>query len=171
MITPPDATTDRPAPPVTLRHPVADDGAAVFELVRDGGGLDLNAPYAYLLLVRRFATTCAVAEDDGGRLAGVLLGLAPPDDPTSLFVWQIGVAPAHRGHGLASRLLTWLTAAVGPRHLEATVTPSNTASDRLFRAFARDRGVACEVTPWAAAEDFPGDAHEREDRYRIGPLP
>lgn len=157
------------APAVTLRHPGGGDGAAVYELVRQSGGLDLNTPYAYLLLTRRFAATCVVATA-GEDLAGVVLGLRPPDEPATLFVWQVAVAPTHRGAGLGSRMLRWLVDTTVPRHLEATVTPSNTASDRLFRGFARDRGAACEVSPWASTDDFPGDDHEREDRYLIGPL-
>lgn len=157
-----------PAEP-TFRHPGPEDGAAVYELIRDGGGLDLNTPYAYLLLTRMFATSSVVAEVDG-ELAGVVLGLRPPDEPTALFVWQIGVHPDHRGIGLGTRMLRWLTDACRPRHLTATVTPTNTASDRLFRGFARHLEVPCEVSPWASEEDFPGDGHEREDLYRIGPL-
>jgi L-2,4-diaminobutyric acid acetyltransferase len=155
----------------TLRHPTLADGAAIYELVREGGGLDLNTPYAYLLLADRFAATSTVAEDPSGSLAGTVLAFRPPEDPTTLFVWQVGVHPAHRGEGLAARMLHELLRLTAVDHLEATVTPSNTASDRLFRGVARDLDVPCEVTAWAAAEDFPGGGHEREDRYRIGPLP
>ena len=164
--TPPAVT-----PIATFRHPTSSDGRALFELVRDAGGLDLNTPYAYLLLGRMFATTSVVAEAPDGTLAGTVLALRPPEDPATLFVWQVGVAPTHRGQGLASQLLAWLLERTGPTHLDATVTPSNTASDRLFRGLARDLGVPCTVTPWASADDFPGSGHEREDRYRIGPLP
>jgi L-2,4-diaminobutyric acid acetyltransferase len=159
-----------PAPTITLRPPAHADGAAVYELVRDGGGLDLNTPYAYLLLTRMFAASSVVAEAGDG-LAGVVLGLRPPDDSTTLFVWQVGVAPAHRGEGLGLQMLRWLIDTTRPAHLEATVTPANTASDRLFRAVARHHDVPCEVTPWASIDDFPGDGHAPEDRYRIGPLP
>lgn len=154
----------------TFRNAAPEDGAGVYELVRDGGGLDLNTPYAYLLLTRMFATSAAVAEVDG-QLAGTVLGLRPPQEPESLFVWQVGVHPDYRGLGLATKMLNWLTDACRPTFLTATVTPTNTASDRLFRGFARHHGVACEVTPWASEEDFPGEGHEREDHYRIGPLP
>lgn len=137
--------------------------------MRDGGGLDLNSPYAYLLLTRFFGRTSVVAED-GDVLAGVILGIRPPEDPTTLFVWQIGVSPEHRGRGLGRQMLDWLAATAESHHLAATVTPTNTVSDRLFRGFARDHDAPCEVTPWASPADFPGAGHDAEDLYRIGPL-
>jgi L-2,4-diaminobutyric acid acetyltransferase len=57
----------------------------------------------------------------------------------------------------------------GCRFIEATVTPDNVASDRLFAAFARDRGAKLERRPLLDGELFPG-AHEPEVLYRIGPL-
>jgi L-2,4-diaminobutyric acid acetyltransferase len=153
----------------TLRRPGPADGADLHTLVREGGGLDVNSPYAYLLMARSFAATSIVAEDDAG-LAGFVFGFRQPDEPSALFVWQVATAPRRRGEGLGRSMLEWLVDEVGPTHLEATVTPSNAASDRLFRGLARDRGTACAVTPWAAADDFPGAGHEREDRYRIGPF-
>jgi len=57
------------------------------------------------------------------------------------------------------------------RFLEATVTPSNEASHRLFNAFAGRFGARCEVSPFFAADLFAEADHEAEDLYRIGPLP
>jgi L-2,4-diaminobutyric acid acetyltransferase len=57
----------------------------------------------------------------------------------------------------------------GCRFVEATVTPDNTASDRLFAAFARDRDAELRRTPLLPGELFPGD-HQPEELYRIGPL-
>lgn len=119
--------------------------------------------------MRTFARTSVVATA-GDELVGFVLGLSVPDEPSTLFVWQIAVAPAGRGRGLGLDLLRWLDDRVQPTHLEATVTPSNTASQRLFAAFARDRGAPLEVRPWASAGEFPEAGHEPEDLHRIGPL-
>ncbi|MTV25745.1 diaminobutyrate acetyltransferase [Nitriliruptoraceae bacterium ZYF776] len=160
-----------PTDTLVLRHPTLQDGAALYELVRDGGGLDRNSPYAYLLLADRFSATSLVAEEAGGT-AGFIAGLPLPEDPGTLFVWQIGVAPSHRGRGLGRRMLVDLAQRSGARYLEASVTPSNTASRRLFRGFARELGVPCHESAWLEAGHFPaGEDHEPEDRFRIGPLP
>ncbi|MGE4220112.1 MAG: diaminobutyrate acetyltransferase [Alphaproteobacteria bacterium] len=160
---------------VLLRRPLRADGAAIWKLVRDGGTLDLNSPYAYLLVATDFADTSLIAER-GGEAVGFVAAYRPPPRPDTLFVWQVGVAPAARGQGLAGRMLAALADEAagrrGVRWLEATVTPSNAASDALFRSFARRRGLACAVGDGFAAADFPDTdpKHEAERHYRIGPL-
>jgi len=164
-----------------LRHPRVSDGAAVWRLARDTGGLDLNTPYAYILFCDRFAGTCIVAEESGaqggarGVLRGFVVGFVPPDAPEALFVWQVGVDPAARGRRLGSRMLDALArehAGRGGTHLQATVTPSNAASLRLFRSFSERWHAPCEERLRYRAEDFPGgpDHHEEERLLRIGPF-
>lgn len=158
--------------PVRLRPPEPADAAPIWRLVRDGGELDLNSPYAYLLLCTDFAATSAVADAEG-ELLGFVGGYRPPPRPEALFVWQVGTAEAARGRGIASRLLDALvTRPVNRdvRFLEATVTPTNRASWALFRAFARRHGAHLAEGSGFEASWFPA-AHEPEVRIRIGPLP
>ena len=57
-------------------------------------------------------------------------------------------------------------------YLEATVTPNNEASRKLFKGFARRMETSCKISPTYLAEsDFPAvePAHESEDLFRIGP--
>lgn len=145
------------------------DGARMYELVREMGGLELNTAYFYVLFCIDFADTCVVAEVDG-ELAGFVLGHRPPERPDTVFVWQVGVAPFMRKQGMARRLLdAFLEQNPDARWLEASVTPSNTASRKLFRSVARDHGVDCDVSDFMRAEHFP-DGHEPEELFRIGPL-
>ncbi len=58
----------------------------------------------------------------------------------------------------------------GARWLETTISPDNAASQALFRGYARDLGVSCEVSEYFRAEHFPGATHQPEALYRIGPL-
>lgn len=156
-----------------FRRPDKRDGAAVWETVEKSGALDLNSAYSYLMMSSYFPETCRVAYR-GRRMAGFVLGFTPPRQPDTLFVWQIGVNPREQGQGLGKALLLDLlaTPACGHlRYLEATVTPSNTASERLFRGVAGAFDVPCRVEPIFDEDDFPGDAHEPELRFRIGPIP
>jgi len=159
-----------------LRRPVAEDGAALWALARDSGKLDLNSPYAYLMMSAFFADTCVVAEDDDGPLGGVV-GFAPPQRPDALFVWQVTVAHRARGRGLASRMvehLLWTAPLKGQaRWLEASVTPSNAASEALFRGIARRHDAPCSVDTLFPSDLFPAEAGplpEPERMFRIGPL-
>jgi L-2,4-diaminobutyric acid acetyltransferase len=147
--------------------PRLDDGRELWRLARDSRTLDLNSAYTYVLCCRDFAATSVVARSAGG-VCGFVIGFARPQQPRTLFVWQVAVDVAQRGHGLARRMLDHL-ADDGYSYVEATVTPSNAASDRLFSSFARGRNAALERTPLFGAELFPGD-HEPEVLYRIGPL-
>ncbi len=158
-----------------MRTPSVEDGAAIWELVRGAGSLDINSPYAYLLFADYFSDSGVVAYD-GDRLAGAIVGLTPPGREDTVFVWQIGVDPAYRGKQVGRRMLAWLTKnsrGTGATYLEATVTPTNEPSLRMFRGFARDTGAPCQESLRYPASAFPqtGEGHEEEWLLRIGPIP
>lgn len=147
-----------------------EDGPAVAALVRQTGVLDPNSTYAYVLLGDRFGEHCLVAEDDG-RVAGFVSGFLDPRDPSTLFLWQIGVAPTAQGMGLGARLLRAFAARpahAGATALETTIAIDNAASEALFRAFAREQGAA-----FTERGRYPSDlldGHTCEIVFRISPL-
>jgi L-2,4-diaminobutyric acid acetyltransferase len=157
---------------VRLAAPSPDDGREMWRVARDTRVLDVNSPYSYLLWCRDFAESSVVARDGAG-LCGFITGYIRPRSAATLFVWQVAVDQAHRGRGLAKRMLDHLgervTAAAGHRYLEATVTPDNVPSSRLFEAFARDRGCALDRRTLFTQEQFP-EGHQAEVLYRIGPF-
>lgn len=158
---------------IELRNPSLEDGSRMWRLAHDSEQLESNSCYAYLLLSTHFANTSVVAEHEG-RVVGFVAGYRPPTDPAVIFVWQIGVDAGMRGRGVASSLLRRFVtqpSTAGARYLEATVSPSNEASRRLFESFARRLGVPCEIVTRFRSRDFGETAHEEEHLYRIGPLP
>ncbi len=167
-----EAREDRPRLDVVFREPGAEDGAAMWDIVREGGVLDENSSYAYIMFCERFADTCVVAEHEG-EVVGFVTAFRPPRDPDVIFVWQIGVHSKMRGQGLAGRILQFLVdrdACVGVRYMETNITPDNVASQRLFRSFARHMGHArVEVRQGFDEGVFP-NGHDTEDLYRIGPF-
>lgn len=159
------------APRLRVSVPSARDGADVYELVRSSESLDLNSGYAYLLVLDRFSSTCRIARF-GGQLAGAVLGFRTIERPDTVFVWQIVVQRDLRGSGLGRILLEHLLAGegcTGVRFIEAHVTPSNAASEALFRSFARLRGASIQINDDFRAEDFP-TAHAPERLLRAGPF-
>jgi L-2,4-diaminobutyric acid acetyltransferase len=144
----------------------------VWSLVRDSSVLDLNSPYAYLLLCSDFAETCLVAEG-AGRVVGFAGAYRPPPRPDSLFVWQIVTASELQGAGIGARLLDALflrPACRDVRFLEATVTASNEKSRALFAGFARRRELPLVELPGFGCDLFPAADHEEEVRIRVGPF-
>ncbi len=158
---------------VAVRSAIVDEGALLWELARDAGGLDLNSPYAYMTQCRNFHETCVVAEVFGTP-AGFIIAHRVPNHPHVLFVWQVAVLPEFRGLSIGKRMLEGLVeqpACTGVRKLEATVTPSNKASEALFAAFANIRGAELAITPGYAQDDFPDDEpQERERLFTIQPI-
>ncbi|WP_338898984.1 diaminobutyrate acetyltransferase [Streptomyces sp. TG1A-60] len=159
---------------IRIDRPDVADGAALWRIARDSGALDLNSSYSYLLWCRDFADTSAVARNEAGEPVGFVTGYVRPERPDTLLVWQVAVDEAHRGLGLAGALLDGLTARVaGVRPLttvETTITPGNTASERLFATFAERHGASVDRTVLFEAEDFPDGPHQPEVLHRIGPL-
>lgn len=157
----------------SFRSPTLSDAGRIRQLVADSGVLDENSEYCYLLLCRDFGETSLVAYQ-GDVLVGFVTAYRPPGRRDCLFVWQVGVHVQARGQGLASRLLERLVCQPGCRgirSLEATVTPSNTASRRLFESFASRHQIPCLVQPGFPAKLFASAGHEDEDLFCIGPLP
>lgn len=161
----------------TLRQPKLTDAANLWQLVVNSGTLDRNSAYLYLLLCRDFADTCLVAER-GGRLVGFVSAYRLPNDPTVLFIWQVGVDASSRRQGLALQMLRRLVrkftqqedSGNAIRFVEATVSPSNRPSRQLFESLARGLQVPLEDTDGFDESFFPTGDHEAEPRIRIGPI-
>lgn len=159
---------------LSIDAPRVEDGAAIWRIARDSQVLDLNSSYSYLLWCRDFAATSAVARGEDGEPIAFVTGYVRPDRPQTLVVWQVAVDQAHRGKGLAAALLDSLTARVaadqGLSSVETTITPDNTASDRLFTSYAQRHDVGLEKEVLFDGELFPEETHLPEVLYRIGPF-
>lgn len=159
-------------PPVTLRPPAVADGPAIHRLIRRSPPLDLNSPYAYLLLCQHFHGTCVVAASERD-IEGFVSAYVPPEHPDTLFVWQVAVDARRRGQGLGLRMLQSLLerpALNQLRFIEATVGPGNQASRAMFAAWARRMDAPLNESPLFPASLF-GEGHEEECLLRLGPRP
>jgi L-2,4-diaminobutyric acid acetyltransferase len=124
------------------------------------------------MMCQYFAATCVVAEE-GGRCVGFATCFIDPKRADCLFVWQVGVAADQRGKGLASRMLLEVLGRPENhkvRFVEATIGPSNKASQALFTGLARRYGTEIRQQGGFTPEMFPGSGHEAEDLYIIGPF-
>jgi L-2,4-diaminobutyric acid acetyltransferase len=156
---------------ICVERPRVGDGRELWRLARDSGELDLNSPYCYLLWCRDFSATSLVARA-GQTVLGFVTGHVRPDAADTLFVWQVAVDRAYRGQRIGRRMLDGLAARMvrfGCRYLEATVSPDNVPSARMFTSFARAHDAPVAWTGGFESAMFP-DNHNREDLLRIGPL-
>ena len=150
---------------LTIRSTSISDGASMWTLARDCG-LDLNSSYAYLIYAADFSATCRVALL-GDEPVGYVLGYRPPERPSHLFGWQVGVSSRARGHGVAARMIHDLLDSLDEVEvLEATVEESNDASRALFASIAAARGGELAWTDGVLSTDFP-DEHPGEPRLEI----
>lgn len=158
-------------PVLTLEKPTVEDGASMWQLA-ETSTLDSNSVYKYIMMCEYFDETCIVAREND-EVIGFITGFIPPKQADTLFIWQVGVAESQRGKGLALDLLERLIerdACKNVRYVEATVTPSNKASQSLFKKLARSQGTECNVFDCFGEELFPDDQHEEEKTFRIGPI-
>ncbi|MDT0265176.1 diaminobutyrate acetyltransferase [Streptomyces sp. DSM 44915] len=159
---------------LTLDKPRPEHGSALWRIARDSRALDLNSSYSYLLWCRDYASTSIVASDTSGAPTGFITGYLRPDEPTTLLIWQVAVDHAQRGRGLAAAMLNALVRRTGEElgvtTIETTVTPDNTASNRLFAAFAERHQAAVRREVLFDSEAFPESGHQPEVLYRIGPI-
>jgi L-2,4-diaminobutyric acid acetyltransferase len=157
---------------VVLRKPRATDGVRVSDLVASCPPLDENSLYCNLLQCTDFADTCVLAEKEG-EAVGWISGYRPPNEPETLFIWQVAVHRHARGLGLARRMLLEVLgreSVGGVSYLKTTITPDNEASRCLFRSLAAGAGAALRETTGFEAKEHFGNRHASERLITIGPL-
>lgn len=153
---------------LTFRKPVLNDGHTIYQLIKSCPPLDLNSSYLYFLQASHFSDTCIVVEQDG-VIIGFLSAYYQPENPQSLFVWQVAIAENARGRGLAKAML--LALLKNQPHdsvmteLTCTISPSNKASQGLFSSFAKMHGLVLKTLPFINETHFGDENHEAEDLY------
>jgi len=153
-----------------FRCPEAEDGPAVFQLIRDCKPLDENSMYCNLLQCSHFSQTSIAAEREG-RLAGFISGYRLPQQADTLFVWQVAVHADFRGQRLASRMLEQLIQRQGGvQYLHTTITADNTASWNTFKRLAHDLGAELKSHTLFDKQQHFGGAHDSEELVVIGPF-
>ncbi len=118
-------------------------------------------------------TSIVVKSKETQKVVGFISGFIHPDKTDTLFIWQVAVSESERGNGLATKMLLQLMdrdACEEVQFVEATVSPSNTPSKRLFFGLARKFNTNWKVSDYFTANDFPDTGHEDELLFRIGPL-
>jgi L-2,4-diaminobutyric acid acetyltransferase len=168
------ALQERPQPheDIILREPISEDGAPVHNLIRKSAFLDDNSVYCYLIICTHFAQTSVVATM-GDDVVGVVTGYIPPQQPDTLFVWQVAVDTVAQKRGLAGRMLREILrreACARVSHLETTVTADNKASRAMFDSLARRMDCDIEESPMFDREIHFLNLHDSEHKLRIGPF-
>lgn len=157
---------------LTFRKPKEQDGHAVHHLIKNCPPLDRNSMYANLLFCSHFADTSALVEHDG-KPVGYLSAYIPPNEPDTLFVWQVAVSKEARGLGLATRMIEDILdrpELQDVEQIQTTITMDNEPSWKLFKSFARSVDANCtDEVMFCRREHFRG-AHDTEHLVTIGPL-
>lgn len=166
------AITVRDGRTIYFRQPNENDGSEMFRIVEESKVLDVNSSYSYLMWSKYFHETSIVAECED-KVIGFVSGFIQPTSLDTLFVWQVAVDPEYRGLGLATKLIEQLLDHLRDNdvnYLEATVTPSNIPSSKLFKGIAEKHDTECSVFECFSKDQFPDPSHEAELTYRIGPF-
>lgn len=159
-------------PETVIRAPVSTDGATVWKLIGATNVLDDNSLYCNLLQATHFASTCAIAEQDG-KVVGWLSGYIPPEHPDTYFVWQVCVSDVARGQGLGRRLIGDVLARPACRAvttLQCTITHDNEPSWGLFTGVARKLEAQLRQVELFEKDTHFDGLHDSEYVVSIGPF-
>ncbi|WEX08736.1 diaminobutyrate acetyltransferase [Chelativorans sp. AA-79] len=154
---------------IAFRTPRTEDGADVWRLIKSCEPLDENSLYCNLLQCDHFGDTCVAAERDGA-IVGWISAYLMPDDPQTLFVWQVAVDESAQGQGVAKKMLRELMkrdACAQVRRLKTTITSDNAASWALFRSFARGQGAELASEPYFRKNEHFDGEHATEHMVTI----
>jgi diaminobutyrate acetyltransferase len=154
---------------VQYDHPCVNDSVNIYQLIMHCPPLDVNSLYYYYVFCRDFQKTCVIAKYDNLAL-GFISSFIKPEDATCLFIWQIAVLEEARQKKIASSMLRWLIKQPVCQHiksLEVTFSPSNHASQNLFKHFAQEYGISHQITTFLSSSQFHGQVHEEEMLLKI----
>ncbi len=157
---------------IHFRLPCKADGFALHQLIAACPPLDPNSIYCNLLQCHHFAETCVAAERDS-KLLGFVSGYLIPNEPDTLFIWQVAVHTDARGLGLAKHMIRAILERPGcgrVRRLKTTITPDNDASWGMFRSLARDLGARIDEQVEYERDAHFGGHHDDETLLTIGPI-
>lgn len=157
---------------IQLRPPIDTDGYRVFELIAQCPPLDTNSAYCNLLQCSHFSDTSVIALH-GEKVVGFISGYITPQNPDTLFIWQVAVDKEARGKGLAKLMLKHVISresCAQIEYLNTTITPENKASWSLFESFAKDFSAPLERSEFFSREQHFAGHHETELLAHIGPL-
>ncbi len=154
---------------IKLRKPVAEDGAAVWDLIRACRPLDENSMYCNMLQCDHFRDTCVIAES-GDKIVGWVSGYLVPGDDSTLFIWQVAVSDHARGAGLAGRMLQAIVSrdiCQNVTQIQTTITKDNAQSWALFSKFAERQDADLDSAPHFTRDDHFEGAHATEHMVTI----
>lgn len=155
-----------------LRRPRAKDGVSIHDLIARCPPLDANSLYCNLLQCLHFTETSVVVERNS-VIIGWVSGYVRPDQPRTLFIWQVAVAPEARGLGLGGRMVREILsrdACANIHTLNTTVTASNAPSRALFNRLATDLGAAFSEHACLDQEEHFGGRNPTELLIQITPV-
>ncbi|RBI73953.1 diaminobutyrate acetyltransferase [Roseovarius sp. TE539] len=154
---------------LTFGKPRREDGAGIWALISSCQPLDENSMYCNLIQCDHFRDTCVLAELDG-EIVGWVSAYLMPDDPETLFVWQVAVSEKARGRGLGIRMLDHIIErenCAEVRRLQTTITIDNDASWALFSRFGKSRNARLRNQPYFMREDHFDGQHATEHMVTI----
>ncbi|AWB65120.1 diaminobutyrate acetyltransferase [Saccharobesus litoralis] len=156
---------------ILLRQPTIDDGADVFYLVQRCPPLDNNSSYCNFLQCSHFSTTSVAALQEG-KLVGFISAYILPQQPDTLFVWQIAIDKSLRGQGMAPKMVKHILerpTCSDVRFIETTITPDNQSSWRVFEKLASQLESDLKHDVFLDKDQHFNGQHESEALVRIGP--
>ena len=157
---------------IELVEPNAELGASVHQLIENCPPLDTNSMYCNLLQASHFAETSVAAILDG-EVAGFISGYRLPQQPDTLFVWQVAVGEQARGQGLATKMIKSILARPSNqdiKRIETTITPDNKASWALFEGLARKLDTQIDSEVYFDKDKHFAGQHKTEMLVKVGPF-
>lgn len=166
------SATEKDLPKVELITPTAEQGAQVYQLIAHCPPLDTNSMYCNLLQSSHFAATAVAAMIDDD-VVGFISGYRIPDQPQTLFVWQVAVGEKARGQGLATRMLKAILTRdqnQDIKRIETTITRDNRASWALFEGLAKKLDTQISSSVMFDKQTHFAGQHETEMLVKVGPF-
>ena len=157
---------------IILTPPSSNDGFEVNQLIKSCPPLDTNSLYCNLLQCHHFSSTsmCARYQND---LVGFVSGYIVPDQPDTLFIWQVAISDSMRGQGLAGNMILKILnneSCKNIKYLQTTVTATNKSSLRFITKLSHDLSANLKSATLFSKEKHFNHLHESEELITIGPF-
>lgn len=158
---------------INLRPPNSEDGFQIHQLIAACPPLDTNSSYCNLLQCTHFSASSVLAETSDKTTIGFVSGYRIPDNPETLFIWQVAVSEIARGQGLAYKMIKDILARIHSQtitHIETSITKDNAASWAMFTSLAKQLNANIKTSIFFDESTHFNKSHPSEYLLTIGPI-
>ncbi|MFQ5443154.1 MAG: GNAT family N-acetyltransferase [Nitrospinales bacterium] len=131
--------------------------------------LGIHTAFTYWVLAKYFNNTCFILEKNS-QIIGWIAGVTSSSHESTLYIWQIGVAPEHRGKKYSENLIDAIVFVArnnGCKSIHFSISPQNIPCLKAFERYARLNKISMKGLDKVEIVDSSNNVEDVEILYQF----